>query len=505
MKNFSLIKNFGILTLSMLIIALVAYDSGYSHINSGEKKAADTGANNTVSLTVAAHLQNTLMAIATVDVSSNASVYIEFTADSVKTRYTAVYENAMLHQIVVFGMRAETTYSMQAIAIFDNGSTAQSEQVDFTTGSLPSTAPETQVVTSDKRSFGGITFFGNRIKLSGKVKNEPAYYGVDEEGEIVWYLHGAEAVTSSLNLRKIEPGVLMVFFKNSVRTITPTGETIADYDLSSIGNYHHEAILLPNANIMVLANERGSFNGKTLAGDKIYEIDPDGNVVWEWSSFDHLDTSRFPGQLSQSPALGGQNALDWTHCNALFYIKDEQAILLSSRSQSWVIKIDHNTGYISWILGDDAHIANDFDEAFFTLDGSGAWMTAQHASTITSDGKILIYDNRNESGGPILNSRAVKYALDESAMTAVQTWEAIAPVYTFALGDVDELPNGNVLMCAGGPSGPKPETLPIVEAHIVEVSADESATVLWELIVSNNVYRAERISWDDFLVMPVQE
>ncbi len=77
-------------------------------------------------------------------------------------------------------------------------------------------------------------------------------------------------------------------------------------------------------------------------------------------------------------------------------------------------------------------------------------MTNQHAATVTSDGEILLYDNRNESDGESLMSRSVKYLLDETAGTAVQTWEGIATNYTNSMGDVDELSNGNILMCCRG-------------------------------------------------------
>ncbi len=36
-------------------------------------------------------------------------------------------------------------------------------------------------------------------------------------------------------------------------------------------------------------------------------------------------------------------------------------------------------------------------------------------------------------------------------------------------------------------------------AFISEVTADNSATTVWELIVEGLVYRAERITWEDFL------
>ncbi len=456
----------------------------------------DTILEKSVSINVTAHPENTLMAIASVTTDSNASVSIEFTADTVQPHQTSATPSQRQHEVVVYGMRAETTYRLKAIANFADGSVAMSETVDFTTGILPVSAPETEISSSRAGTLGGITFFGISSDREQGSTNDPVYYGVDEQGEIVWYLHGGDSTPPTTSIRQIEPGVLMVFLSNSVKTVTPEGESIREYSLSSIGRYHHDAILLPSGNLMILGSENASYNGENLAGDIIYELDTNGNVVWEWSAFDHLDPTRFPGALSETQTMGG-SALDWTHCNSLFHIEDGNTLLISSRSQSWVIKIDRSTGNIVWILGDDAGTAPGFNESFFSLD-SGSWMTSQHAAMVTADGQILLYDNRNESDGVLLNSRAVKYSLDESTMTANQTWEAVAPIYTMSFGDVDELPNENILICAGGQSG-KPMNSGASSAHIIEVSKDAPAETLWELTVNMAVYRAERISWDQFL------
>jgi hypothetical protein len=65
---------------------------------------------------------------------------------------------------------------------------------------------------------------------------------------------------------------------------------------------------------------------------------------------------------------------------------------------------------------------------------------------------------------------------------------------------VDELANGIVLMCAGGPDGEGGTGPGSVTAHIIEVSSDAAALTLWELTVNHSIYRAERVSWDDFLL-----
>ncbi len=446
--------------------------------NNGEPEA-ETSFN--VSLSVTEHSENTLMAKTHVEVSQDAAVFIEFTSDETATLQTAKSDSGSAHDITVIGMRAETVYTMTAVATLADGSEERSDPVNFATGPLPDNAPVLTLAESTGTGGAGVTFFGVRSDSS-------RYWGADEDAKIVWYLHGDYTTSSSPVLRETEPGELLIFLDDSIQTITTEGDIIAT---NAMERWHHDALLLPNGNTLMLGFESGrNDDGKLLGGDTIIEQTADGDILWTWSSLDHLDTTRI-----QNQTLTPTGALDWSHSNALFYMEDDDSILLSVRSQSWVIKIDHKTGSVLWIMGDNAGTdpAYQYNDKFLTLE-SGTWMNSQHAAMLTADGEILIYDNRNESGGPTDMSRAVKFTIDESAMTATQTWEAVAPKYTGSLGDVDELSNGNVMMCAGGP-GSADES-----AYIVEASPDSLAEILWSMRVENDiVYRAERMNWNSFL------
>ncbi len=477
-------------------VALKAYnEDGTGDFSNFEHFTIDSDETGTggITLSAAGHPENTLMAVVEIETPEAASVYIEFSAENVESHQTAASQWGTRHEITVAGMRAETTYSLKAVAIYEDGTRATSQPVTFTTATLPEGAPTVSLISNQTGSSGGITFFG--ISQGPQDDSDtPTYWGVDEAGEIVWYLHGDTSASGTSFIRKGGTGELLTFESSAIRTVDAAGETVAVNNLQSAGRYHHDAVILPNGNVMALTNETGTFNGESLTGDRIVELDPDGRVVWEWSSFDHLDTGRFPGSLSRNESRDG--SLDWSHANALFYIAEEDALLISFRSQSWVVKIDHATGNIIWIMGECTGISQGFTANFFTLT-AGTWMSSQHAPLVTDSGEILIYDNRNETNGSTLNSRAVKYILDESNMTAVQTWEAVAPKYTFSLGDVDELDGGNVLISAGGPSGLGPGS--DSSAHILEVNDAAPSETLWEITVDSSVYRAERIGWADFL------
>lgn len=425
------------------------------------------------------HPQNTLMAQVAVTTTENTLVSLEYQAQGIAAKETYQSDSSKAHAFTLVGLRANTTYTITANITNEQSQTVTSQSQTLTTGALPTDAPMVELVNGSAQSNGGITFFASTTAPS-------RFYGVDESGEYVWYLHQDVPMSVSPTIKVLTDGRLMLLLSREVRLIDITGQTLATYSLPA---YHHDAVLLSNNNLLILTSEVQTHNGEQLKGDKILELTPQGDTVWQWSSFDHLDTSRFPGALANR-VINGQK--DWTHSNALFYIEHDDTIMLSSRSQSWVININHSSGDIEWILGDSQSASVPASDKFFNLT-SGTWMASQHAAMLTSLGDILLYDNRNEAelAGATNYSRAVRYDLNTSAMTAQQTWQYVAPKYTQSLGDVDELSNGNVLITAGGPGTHN-------DAHIIEV--DSQSQEIWHIAIADtSVYRAERIEWSQIL------
>jgi hypothetical protein len=118
-------------------------------------------------------------------------------------------------------------------------------------------------------------------------------------------------------------------------------------------------------------------------------------------------------------------------------------------------------------------------------------MSGQHAATLTRDGDLVAYDNRNETGGEQENSRLVVYELDADSGAARQTVEYVASKYTNSLGDVDELASGNYLVTSGGPAG---EEGVDDTAYIAET--DPGGQPVWEIaLAETRIYQSERVSW----------
>jgi hypothetical protein len=138
----------------------------------------------------------------------------------------------------------------------------------------------------------------------------------------------------------------------------------------SLQAHHHDALPLPNGNVMLIVWEsidslEAIANGRDpntltsdLLPDKLIEIEPttpgNGNIVWEWRSWDHLiqdfDSSKANyGVVADHPELINLNYYDvtskrnWMHCNGIDYDPVKDQIVISSHRFDEIWIIDHST------------------------------------------------------------------------------------------------------------------------------------------------------------------
>lgn len=417
---------------------------------------------------------STLSAIVSIALEAEAAVVVEVAFEDEVLFRTPWTKAGASHEVPIVGMHAERDYAFVPIALIDDQE-VRGSALNFRTGSLPPGLPTFTANHVDPTTPIGFTIVGVDVSTGDDA---PAYVGLDDEGEPVWYYQPADGSRGVGDAKPLPDGNLLVFLVGEVRVIDLSGNTRASFAGAALQGYHHDASLIPNGNLLAIIREERTVGGDVLVGDLLREVTPSGDVAWEWSAFDHLPTDRFPGALSLSESrMGG---VDWTHSNAIVYLADEDAILLSVRHQSWVLKISRATGDVLWRLGPGGD---------FTLAGANAgWFYNQHTPKVLDDGTLLIFDNGNERPqNPI--SRGVRYRLDEDAMIATQTWEHWLGVLASALGDIDMLDDGSILLCAGsvrdapGPGTPRSE--------LVQVAP--SGDVVWALDVSNPTYRATRL------------
>ena len=242
---------------------------------------------------------------------------------------------------------------------------------------------------------------------------------------------------------------------------------------------HHSFTELPNGNFLVVSGELREIDNyytsetdrnaprkrQKVMGDQVIEFDRAGRVVWRWSAFDHLDVYRL-GFLTINQywiVRGFPDTLDWTHGNGVFHDPRDNSVLFNSRQQSAVVKIERPSGRVAWIFGEPGGWPEKFQPLLFQPAGVGEWPWHHHASTLTSRGTLMMFNNGlfktrpfNNRAGPVSEtvSGALEYRIDPAARTASLVWSSDAKgpdaVNTFAMGDASLLPKtGNVLVVYG--------------------------------------------------------
>ena len=451
---------------------------------------------------VTANPNNTLSALVTVTTTELTRADVRFYAPGIEMKKTSKTAVGTEHAITVVGMRAETEYEIMISVDTPDMSKGSGATVLFTTGALPSSMPEFSVTVHDASKVQpGTTLFGVGGMGDDIDPATPLYLGVDEEGEVVWYYQDTTAQNNHMDreARLLPDGNILINMQGEFRVIDLAGNTVASFAGGQAigGPVHHDISILPNGNAVVLGNEIVSADVPELGGpvelkaDRVLEMTPEGDVVWEWHAADHLDTTRFPGNLSKNKGPKA-TAYDWTHANALFYNADDDSMLISVRHQNWVVNVSHATGDVLWTLGDGGD---------FALTGADSlWFYSQHDNRWLPDGTLLVYDNGNERPDtPTPYSRAARYSINTDTMTAEQIWSYTTENYTDFLGGAKLLPNGNVLVCAGGikgkkepggPAGPAPPG----DGTLIEVTGDQPAVKVWELTAKGAMYRGTRLS-----------
>lgn len=296
----------------------------------------------------------------------------------------------------------------------------------------------------------------------------------------------------------------------ALREVNLAGKTVHDLSMHQLNKelhamgytgpkleiMHHDVTVLPNGHMIVLANATRAYKdlvgypGNTrVIGDILVELNTNFEPVWTWSQFDHLDVSRHPMDFP-----------DWTHSNAVVYTKDDGNLLVSMRSQHWIIKIDyrngHGTGNVLWRLG------NEGDFRLITGNSPTDWNYGQHQPVIFSDRDAGVFDlgmmdngnNRILPDGKVCGSpkEAACYTtvpifhVDEQAKTATLVFhDVFAKTFSMWGGGVQSLPNGDVEidLCNAGHN-----------SDVYDVTREANPRTVWHLhAAATNVYRSERL------------
>jgi hypothetical protein len=432
----------------------------------------------------------------------------------------------------VAGMLASTTYNMNYVIV--NAATppviqSVSSQLAFTTGVIDPTLSFPPLMRLELPGSQSST--DQQVLLMDYLSppGGPYYFptAIDLEGRTLWYypLLGVPAQGTTYFIRPIpdSQGHMFVIANDPtgnpgkwqiLREIDLAGNTIRETNATAVSDqlaakgklgiidFDHDAIRLPNGHTLVIGSQEKIFAAGTqgstgpidILGDAIIDLDENWQVTWSWSGYDQLDINRAAvlGETCNASVPGcptlslAATANDWLHCNALDYQPATGDVLLSSRHQDWVFKIDYangkGTGKVIWRLG----LGGDFA---ITSTDPYPWFSHQHNAQLdAATGVFVAFDNGNTriaNAGGVGDSRGYVSRIDETKFTTTTAMLADLGVYSIAVGSAQKLDNGNYHFEAGF------IPTPFTQSYTFEVLPDGS--IIYNLQATLQVYRSYRM------------
>ena len=325
----------------------------------------------------------------------------------------------------------------------------------------------------------------------------------------IWHIKDNPPNRVSSHSKLLDNGNLMaMIIPYAILEIDPRGNIVWRYD--SAHALHHDVLKMPNGNVLLLVEGRKSREQAIAAGanpqfvhedgleyDYLLEVRPTGasggEVVWEWSTWDHLIQDFDPskpnyGAIAEHPELIDINFLldtisnrrpnlprDWLHTNSLDYNPALDQIMLSPRhfSELWIIDHSPTTEEARGDSGGNSGMGGDllyrwgnpraYDRGTLA-DQRLFWQHQTHwiPAGLPGAGNILVFNNGNEFPGyerfyssvdeitPPMDGYRYQRAENEAYPPDALAWtyaaETPADFYASAWSGTQRLPNGNTLI-----------------------------------------------------------
>ncbi|KAH8694236.1 ASST-domain-containing protein [Talaromyces proteolyticus] len=339
--------------------------------------------------------------------------------------------------------------------------------------------------------FTGADSFTRLIDLNGTIIHEWTFPGVPPRILDPALTRGQKG---TVGLQLSESGDVRggIYANGSIGQLNWNGDRLWEWGKeapSGAARQNHDWQLLPNENWLVLVTVPRVVEdlGPHVIGDQgLVEVNPDGKVVWEWSSGDHISdlgfserglellretVARDPGnpwgclEMNSASALGPNQWYEKNpEVNSIFHPEN---IIVSFRKANVVGIIDKTTGRIVWRLGPyfdeksgDQHqriLRHNVPRPLDQISG-------QHnphfiPKGLPGAGNILVFDNQGGAGYPpaALGIYAGSRILEIDPTTKQIVWQYTAedsglPPWTFFssfVSNAQRLPNGNTLITEG--------------------------------------------------------
>jgi len=355
------------------------------------------------------------------------------------TKHLAGYHTT--HSVGVLGLYANRTNRVTLTFTKKNG---QKSYATYTmkTGKAPKEIGKNTLKTShpQKMALGK----GN-TRLTFAVSSQGTTYGLDAQGKVRWYStapisHVFKRLTNNhlLILTKISASAHKYnalretdFYGRVYRQYNFQGEFPTRKDASKLATntvIHHDAIELPNHNLLLTVDDGSSkyvedtmieINYKTAKIVKVIDL----KRILPRSAYTHYTgTHRSDGKI------------DWFHQNSMVYDPQRDELIVSGRNQDMIFAINYKTTKLQWILAAPEKLPQRYQSYLLTPTTKNyRYNGGQHAVNIIHTRKnkgesiaLEFYDNnvpvtRGEtkqskkwSAGEIVSIDQLKYTVTKS-------------------------------------------------------------------------------------------
>jgi hypothetical protein len=250
-------------------------------------------------------------------------------------------EDAKRHSVGLLGLEADTRYYYRVI-VWDGADAGASEIATVRTGALPKGIP-------------GLTREGTgneRFTVVPVLGAEPMVVIIDPDGQVVWYhIDGGGRDITRARLSLDEVSVLYNALgppedeESELVRVALDGSKVDSIPVPLLGQ---DFVELPDGTLAALAGEVRDFEGAPLRGDKIIEIDEDGDVKTVWSTWDCFDPATVQGSDSEQ---------GWSFANSLGFDAgdakdpDDDAYYVGMSNFDSIAKVRRSDGTCEWVLG----------------------------------------------------------------------------------------------------------------------------------------------------------
>ncbi|WP_407889139.1 aryl-sulfate sulfotransferase [Levilactobacillus sp. N40-8-2] len=390
------------------------------------------------------------------------------------------------HQVPVVGLYADTTNTVKITATTKAGKT-QTKTLKLKTGALP-TYIKNATITTKNVDKSKMDIGKNKLTVINRTTKQP--FAIDADGAVRWY----DTNYSQHTIEQWSDGHIMILSKknqnsdvyNDLIETDYLGRVYKEYGFANKTSstdggvettvIHHDVVELPNHNFLATVSDGSKYKEDTL----IEVSHKTGKIVKV------IDLKKIlPKSMWAKFKKGTDGKIDWLHNNAVDYDKNDKSIVLSSRNQDLIMKLDYKTDHIKWLYSGKKK--SSWPKAYqkYVLTPTKGTITTggQHGLYLLNNGgknsanseDFMLYDNNvNVTNGNKSTSgkysQAVQYHVNAKKMTITSTWSYGKTLgkanFTSVIGYAEKEKNGNVLIDFGYKAGGQ-------QSNIIEVTKSD--------------------------------